>query len=66
MDCAAPLAPKDRDKFLRDIAQQLSTRAELGPGAVHRLVRETKRRYFDPPSFVGCGAQSHGLRLSAD
>jgi hypothetical protein len=25
---------------------------ELGPGAVHRPVRETQRRYFDPPSYV--------------
>jgi hypothetical protein len=53
MDCAQPLAPKDRDKFLRDVAHQLSTHAELGLGAVHRMVRETQRRYFDPPNLVG-------------
>jgi hypothetical protein len=53
MDCAQPLAPKDRDKFLRDIAHQLSTYPEeLGPGAVHRLVREIQQRYFDPPRFA--------------
>jgi hypothetical protein len=53
MTCAAPLAPEDRDKFLRDIAHQLSSQPELGPGAVHRLVRETQRRYFDPPHING-------------
>jgi hypothetical protein len=26
--------------------------SELGPGAVHRLVRDTQRRYFDPPRFA--------------
>jgi hypothetical protein len=55
MTARSRFAPKDRDKFLRDVAHQLSSHHhELGPGAVHRIVRETQRRYFDAPSFVGC------------
>ena len=54
MDCAQPLAPQDRDAFLRDVAAELAKHPdELGPGAVHRLVRETQARYFDPPSLNG-------------
>jgi hypothetical protein len=57
MDCAAPLALKDRDVFLHDVAAALAKHpGELGRGAVHRLVREMQRRYFDPPSFVANSA----------
>ena len=52
MDGARPLAPHDRDAFLRAIAHQLSRQPELGPGTVHRLVRETQRLYFEPPRFA--------------
>jgi hypothetical protein len=53
MDGARPLAPEHRDAFLRDIAAELAKHPdELGPGIVHRLVRETQRRYFDPPTFA--------------
>ncbi len=54
MDCAPPFAPKDRDAFLRDVATELAKHPdEFGPGTVHRLVRETQRRYCDPPNLVG-------------
>ena len=57
MDCAQPLAPKDRDAFLRDVAAELEQHpTELGRGVVHRIARELQSRYFDPPSFVGCSA----------
>ena len=61
MDAARPLAPGDRDAFLRSVAAELAQYPdELGPGVVHRLVREVQRRYFDPPSFVGCSAPRFG------
>ena len=41
MDCATPLAPEVREKFLRDVAHQLSNHLKLGPGAFHRLVHPT-------------------------
>jgi hypothetical protein len=63
MDGARPLAPQDRDAFLRAIAHQLSTCADVGPGTVHRLVRETQRLYFDPPKFADSMSAPRSRRL---
>ena len=49
MDCAQPLAPKDRDAFLRDVAAELEQRHQRGPGAIYRACRELQKKYFDPP-----------------
>ncbi len=49
MDAAQPLEPQARGKFLHDVAAELAKYPELGPGSVHRLVRATQRKYFDPP-----------------
>ena len=56
-----PLAPGDRDAFLRSVAAELAQYPdELGPGVVHCLAREVQRRYLNPPSFVGCSAPRFG------
>ena len=56
MDGARPLAREDRDAFLHAIAHRLSTCADVGPGSVHRLVREMQKLYFSAPRCrcTGC------------
>jgi hypothetical protein len=53
MAAAKVLAPPDRSAFLELLAQELATQrvngAELGDGAVYRVVRELQRRFWDPP-----------------
>jgi hypothetical protein len=49
MRAAFPLQPRDRDPFLRDVANALQGIGELGPGLLHRIVVEVQRRYWDPP-----------------
>jgi hypothetical protein len=44
-----PLPPKSRSAFLADVAVALARLPEIGPGAVHRVIVETQRKYFDPP-----------------
>jgi hypothetical protein len=49
MDAATPLAPSQRDAFLRDVAAELAKCPHaLGPGSVYRTAREVQRRYFTP------------------
>jgi hypothetical protein len=52
MDAARPLSPKARHAFLIDVARELAKHRELGPGSIHRLVREMQRRHFDAPRFA--------------
>jgi hypothetical protein len=52
LDACKPLAPKDRDPFLRALAAELEKRLrDIGPGLVHRLVRETQRQFSEPPNL---------------
>jgi hypothetical protein len=48
MQAASPLRRADREAFLKNVADALQGRV-LGPGALHRVVRDCQRRYFDPP-----------------
>jgi hypothetical protein len=51
---ARPIAPDRRDAFLQQIADELGKLGDqLGPGAVHRVVRAVQRSYFDPPDITG-------------
>jgi hypothetical protein len=49
---AQPLAAKDRDAFLQDVAAALAALPERGDGAVFRVVREIQRRHFDVPDLT--------------
>jgi hypothetical protein len=49
-DAARPLAVRDRDAFLLDLAAALQGQ-ELGDGTVFRLIREVQGRHFDPPEL---------------
>jgi hypothetical protein len=51
MDACRPLQPRDRDRFLRDIATELATLPMLGEGAIHRAIVVIQRRHFDPPDL---------------
>jgi limonene-1,2-epoxide hydrolase len=51
MDAARPLQPRDRDRFLRQIAEALVSMPVRGPGNVHRAIRAVWREYFDVPDL---------------
>jgi hypothetical protein len=51
MDAARPLAPCDRDRFLRAVAQAIVDLPERGPGSVYRAIHATFRMHFDPPDL---------------
>jgi len=46
-----PLHVADRDAFMQALADALRQRGEIGPGAVHRAIRDVQRRFFRPPEF---------------
>jgi hypothetical protein len=47
---AARRLPVDlRDPLLHAVARALSSRAVVGPGTVHQVVREVQRQYLVPP-----------------
>ena len=51
LDAARPLAVRDRDPFLRALAQELAKHGDIGPGLIHRLAADLQRRFFNPPVF---------------
>jgi hypothetical protein len=51
MTAAAPLDPADRDGFVRAVAAELASCPEIGPGAVHRAIVATQRRFWTPPQL---------------
>jgi hypothetical protein len=42
-----------RDAFLQSVADALTRCDVIGPGTVYRIVAETQRQFFDPPSGHG-------------
>jgi hypothetical protein len=48
---AAPLAARDRNPFLLEVAQLLQALPEVGDGALHRIIMQVQRRHFDPPEL---------------
>src|SRR6266511_1923563 len=49
---AAPLAPQDRDPFVRAVGQALQECRDPGDGDVARVIRQLQRRHFDPPDLT--------------
>jgi hypothetical protein len=45
------IPPDGRGAFLQTVADVLASCPVIGPGAVHRAVRETQRQFFDPPDL---------------
>jgi len=54
-----PLPPDSRSAFLEHCARELARLPMVGDGALHRVVMQVQREYFDPPDFQrAVGAQS--------
>jgi hypothetical protein len=51
MSAARQLAPRERDGFLRRIAEIISMLPERGDGAVARAIRSVWREYYDAPDL---------------
>jgi hypothetical protein len=56
-EAARPLAVRDRDAFLFDLAAALQGIADPGDGDVARAIRAVQRRHFDPPELTDGRAQ---------
>jgi hypothetical protein len=59
MAAAAPLQPRDRDQFLRDVASELARYPEVGPGVIHRVVAKIQRAHLNPPRYLN-GVSKYG------
>jgi hypothetical protein len=51
MSAAKPLHPRDRDRFLREVAAAIVALPERGDGAIHRAIRSVWRQRFDAPDL---------------
>ena len=51
MDAARPLHPRDRDRFLKAVAQAIAELPEIGRGSVYRAIHATFRANFDAPDL---------------
>jgi hypothetical protein len=51
MRAARPLSPRDRDRFLRQIAEAIAALPERGPGSVYRAITSVWRQHFDAPDL---------------
>ena len=51
MDACRPLQPRDRDLFLRQVAEAICAMPERGDGAIHRAIRSVWRDHFDAPDL---------------
>jgi hypothetical protein len=56
-NAARPLQPRDRSRFLKDVAAELAAYPDPGDGTVAKICRVVQKRYFDPPRFAS-GDQS--------
>jgi hypothetical protein len=51
MNACRPLQPRDRDRFLRQVAEAIVALPERGDGSVARAIRATWRTFYDPPDL---------------
>jgi hypothetical protein len=51
MNAAKPLQPRDRDRFLRAVAEAIAELPEIGPGAVHRAIASVWQQHFVAPDL---------------
>jgi hypothetical protein len=59
LNACKPLQPRDRDAFLRDVANEIAALSMCGDGAVHRVIATVQRRHWDPP-HLGHGLGKYG------
>jgi hypothetical protein len=58
MQAAAPIAPAQRDAFLRNMADELARHEAIGPGLVHRLCAELQSRFAVPARAEASAGQT--------
>ena len=51
MDACRPLQPRDRDQFLRAVAEAITALPMVGPGSIHRAIVELQKRFFVAPDL---------------
>jgi hypothetical protein len=51
MNACRQLQPRDRDQFLKAVAQAIAELPERGPGSVHRAIATVWKVCFDPPDL---------------
>jgi hypothetical protein len=62
---AAPIAYRQRNEFLRQVAEALASWPERGPGTVHRIGRIVQRHYVlqaRREASAGGGGPTHSRR----
>ncbi|WP_426613764.1 hypothetical protein [Bradyrhizobium sp. McL0616] len=58
MDAATPLQPHQRSEFLRDVSAELASYEVVGPGVIHRIVRELQRAHLNRHGFTTTASAS--------
>jgi hypothetical protein len=48
---AMPLPPDLRSSFVEACARKIAALPEVGDGALHRIVMQVQKIYFDPPDL---------------
>jgi hypothetical protein len=51
MNACRPLAPRERDQFLKAVAQAIAELPERGPGSIHRAIATVWKVCFDAPDL---------------
>jgi hypothetical protein len=62
---AAPIHPRQRDAFLKALAEELERHPVVDPGLVHRLAGELQRRYVISPERGSAAADVPRGRVAA-
>jgi hypothetical protein len=65
MGAARPLEPWARRAFLEAVAKQLHGTVEPGDGDVYRAIKETQRKFYDPPILTAGPLLVHKERRGA-
>ena len=61
---AAPIHPRQRDAFLKALAEELERHLVVGPGLVHRCAADLQRRFGVETVREPSAADLHHLRPS--
>jgi len=57
MQAAAPIPPRNRDQFLRDVAVELERYPELGIGIIGRACAKMQRQHIAPRTANHVGSK---------
>jgi hypothetical protein len=54
-NAARPLQPRERSRFLEDVAAELAAYPDPGDGTVAKVCRQLQKKYCDPPQLAELG-----------